>query len=80
VAKEINGYFQKDVTVKANLFQKGRPWSPVLPIFRMTGPPQSGNWLYCNSYTEKGNMAARRGQKTRPTTSASIPSSPGAGR
>ncbi len=27
------------------------------------GSTSSGNWLYCNSYTEKGNMAARRGKK-----------------
>ena len=26
----------------------------------MTVPPAAGNWLYCNSYNEKGNMAAQR--------------------
>jgi formate dehydrogenase major subunit len=50
VAREINGY---DLTT-------GR----LLPSFgklKDDGSTSSGNWLYCGSYTEKGNMAARRG-------------------
>jgi formate dehydrogenase major subunit len=49
VAKEINGY---DLT-------NGK----LLPSFgklQADGTTSSGNWLYCASYTEDGNMAARR--------------------
>jgi len=49
VAKEINGY---DLTT-----------GKLLPSFgglKDDGSTSSGNWLYSGSYTEKGNMAARR--------------------
>jgi formate dehydrogenase major subunit len=49
VAKEINGY---DLTT-----------GKLLPSFgkcKDDGTTSSGNWLYCGSYTENGNMAARR--------------------
>ena len=56
VAKEINGY---DVN-------SGK----LLPSFgklKDDGSTASGNWLYCGSYTEKGNMAARRDNKDNST-------------
>jgi formate dehydrogenase major subunit len=62
VAKEINGYFLKDVTVKEKLYKKGT-LVPSFAFLQSDGSTSSGNWLYCNSYTEKGNMAARRGQE-----------------
>ena len=62
VAREINGYFTKDVTVKKKLCKKGT-LVPSFAWLQADGSTSSGNWLYCNSYTEKGNMAARRGQK-----------------
>ncbi len=49
VAKEINGY---DLNT-----------GKLLPSFgklQADGTTSSGNWLYCASYTEAGNMAARR--------------------
>ncbi len=49
VAKEINGY---DLAT-----------GKLLPSFgklKNDGTTTSGNWLYCASYTEEGNMAARR--------------------
>jgi len=49
VAKEINGY---DLNT-----------GKLLPSFgklKNDGTTSSGNWLYCASYTEEGNMAARR--------------------
>jgi formate dehydrogenase major subunit len=49
VAKDINGY---DLTT-----------GKLVPSFgklKDDGTTSSGNWLYCASYTEKGNMAARR--------------------
>ncbi len=64
VAKEINGYFLKDVDFpkKKKSFKKGQ-LVPSFAYLKANGSTSSGNWLYCNSYTEKGNMAARRGQQ-----------------
>ena len=50
VAKEINGY---DLNTGKLL--------PGLSKLNADGSTASGNWLYCGSYTEAGNMAARRG-------------------
>ncbi len=49
VAKEINGY---DLTTGKLL--------PSFSKLKDDGTTTSGNWLYCASYTEDGNMAARR--------------------
>lgn len=62
VAKLINGYFEKDTTVKGKAFKKGT-LVPSFAFLQDDGSTSSANWLYCNSYTEKGNMAARRGKK-----------------
>ncbi|MBW1819869.1 MAG: formate dehydrogenase-N subunit alpha, partial [Deltaproteobacteria bacterium] len=59
MAKEINGYFQKDVTVKGKNFKRG-DLVPSFAYLQADGSTSSANWLYCNSYTAKGNMAARR--------------------
>ncbi len=59
MAKEINGYFQKDVTIKGEAFKKG-DLVPSFAYLQDDGTTSSANWLYCNSYTSKGNMAARR--------------------
>jgi formate dehydrogenase major subunit len=65
VAKEINGYFLKDVTVRGKSFKKGT-LVPSFAYLQADGSTSSANWLYCNSYTEKGNMSARRSQKDAP--------------
>ncbi|SLM31239.1 Formate dehydrogenase subunit alpha [Desulfamplus magnetovallimortis] len=62
VAKEINGYFLKDITIKDKLYKKGT-LVPSFAFLQADGSTSSGNWLYCNSYTEKGNMSARRSDK-----------------
>jgi formate dehydrogenase-N alpha subunit len=49
VAKEINGY---DLTT-------GKLMASFVGL-KADGTTSSGNWLYCASYTEDGNMAARR--------------------
>jgi len=49
VAKEINGY---DLTTGKLMASFGG--------LRDDGTTSSGNWLYCASYTEAGNMAERR--------------------
>jgi formate dehydrogenase major subunit len=59
VAKEINGYFLKDVTVGDKTFKRGS-LVPSFAYLQADGSTSSANWLYCNSYTDKGNMAARR--------------------
>jgi formate dehydrogenase major subunit len=55
VAKEINGY---DLTT-------GKLLPSFVPL-KDDGTTSSGNWLYAGSYTEAGNMAARR-KKDDPT-------------
>jgi formate dehydrogenase major subunit len=65
VAKEINGYFMEDKTVKGKTYSKGT-LVPSFAFLQTDGSTCSGNWLYCNSYTEKGNMAARRSTKDAP--------------
>ena len=62
IAKEINGYFLEDTIVKGKNFKKGS-LVPSFAYLKDDGSTSSGNWLYCNSYTEKGNMAARRNHK-----------------
>ena len=59
VAKIINGYFLKDVTIKDTVYKAGT-LVPSFALLQADGSTSSGNWLYCNSYTEKGNMSARR--------------------
>ena len=59
MAKEINGYFMKDVTIKDKTYKAGS-LVPSFAFLQDDGTTSSANWLYCNSYTEKGNMAARR--------------------
>ncbi len=62
VAKEINGYFLEDVTIGGTLYKKGT-LVPSFAFLQDTGATSSGNWLYCQSYTQKGNMMARRSTK-----------------
>jgi formate dehydrogenase major subunit len=68
VAKEINGYFLDDVPehpVDKKTYKKGT-LVPSFVYLLDDGRTSSGNWLYSASYTESGNMAARR-KKTDPT-------------
>ncbi len=62
VAKEINGTFLEDKEIGGKLYKKGEP-VPGFALLQADGSTSSGNWLYCNSYAEKGNLMARRGQK-----------------
>ena len=61
VAKEINGYFLKDTEfpAKDKSFKKG-DLVPSFAYLKDDGSTSSGNWLYCASYTNGGNMMARR--------------------
>jgi len=59
VAKEINGYFLEDVTIDGKVYKKGT-LVPSFVLLQDDGRTSSGNWLYCNSYTEEGNKSERR--------------------
>ena len=65
VAAEINGYFLEDKRINGVLYKKGS-LVPSFAFLQDDGSTSSGNWLYCNSVTKKGNMAMRR-RKTDPT-------------
>ena len=54
--------FVKDIRIKGKLYKKGT-LVPSFAFLQADGTTASGNWLYCNSYTEKGNMSARRSHK-----------------
>ncbi len=58
-AKQINGRFERDAVVKGKKFKKGDQ-APSFAYLTGDGATSSGNWLYCGSYTNDGNMAARR--------------------
>jgi formate dehydrogenase major subunit len=68
VAKEINGYFLEDIPehpVDKKAYKKGT-LVPSFVFLLDDGRTSCGNWVYSASYTEAGNMAARR-KKTDPT-------------
>ena len=69
-AKLINGYFLKDTTIKDKTYKAGE-LVPSFAMLQADGSTSSGNWLYCASYTDKGNMAARR-DKTQTDMQANI--------
>jgi formate dehydrogenase major subunit len=60
VAKEINGSFLVDVEGADGAVSKAGTQVPGFAALRDDGSTASGNWLYCGSYTEAGNHAARR--------------------
>jgi formate dehydrogenase major subunit len=63
VAKEINGYFTRDVTVtekdKTLEFKKGDQ-VPAFKYLMDDGSTTGGCWVYSGSYTKEGNQMARR--------------------
>ncbi|MBE1424497.1 formate dehydrogenase major subunit [Desulfomicrobium macestii] len=75
VARLINGYYLKDTVVKAadgtETLMKAGSQVNGFPNLKDDGSTCSGNWLYCGSYTDKGNMAERR-DKTQTSEQAKI--------
>ena len=68
VAKEINGYFLEDISehpADKKAYKKGT-LVPSFVYLLDDGRTSCGSWIYSASYTEAGNMAARR-KKTDPT-------------
>jgi formate dehydrogenase major subunit len=66
VAKEINGRFTADVTTADGHTFKAGSQVPAFTALRADGTTAAGNWIYCGSYTDQGNMAARRDSKDAP--------------
>jgi formate dehydrogenase major subunit len=79
-AKLINGYFLKDTTIKGadgkETVYKAGSQVPSFVMLQADGSTCSGNWIYTASYTDKGNMAARR-DKTQTPEQAKIGLFPG---
>ncbi len=71
VAKEINGYWLEDKVIGDKTYKKGSLVS-AFPLLQSDGSTSSGNWIYCGSYTDAGNMMARR-DKTHITTANIFP-------
>jgi formate dehydrogenase major subunit len=60
VSRELNGRFLVDVTERdGKVFGAGKQ-VPGFAQLRDDGSTMSGNWIYCGSYTEEGNLTARR--------------------
>ena len=59
VAKLMNGYFLRDVEVAGQKFAKGQQ-VPAFTVLTADGATACGNWLHAGSWTDKGNMMARR--------------------
>ncbi|HJV36971.1 molybdopterin dinucleotide binding domain-containing protein, partial [Geomonas sp.] len=63
VAKEINGYFLKDTTIKDKdktlEFKAGDP-VPMFKFLADDGSTSAGCWIYTGSFTKDGNQMARR--------------------
>ncbi|MEN8729032.1 MAG: formate dehydrogenase-N subunit alpha, partial [Desulfuromonadales bacterium] len=60
VARECNGQFTRDVEIDGRAFKKGQQ-VPSFTSLQADGSTLSGNWLYCGSYPEQGNLMRRRG-------------------
>jgi len=59
VAKEYNGYVVSDYTSGDRSFKAGQQ-VPSFAFLAADGSTACGCWIYCGSYTDDGNMAARR--------------------
>ena len=65
VAKDVNGYFLKDVKIGDVEYKKGT-LVPGFALLQADGSTSSGDWIYCQSYNAQGNNMARR-KKEDPT-------------
>jgi formate dehydrogenase major subunit len=59
VAREINGRFLVDRTIGDQSFKAGDQ-VPAFGLLQSDGSTCSGDWLYCGSYPNAGNLMARR--------------------
>ncbi len=66
VAKYINGYFLKDVTINGVEYKKGE-CVPGFPLLQADGSTSCGNWICSGSFTRAGENLMRRRKKVDPT-------------
>jgi formate dehydrogenase major subunit len=70
VAKLINGYYLKDTVLKGadgtETVMKAGSQVASFAHLKDDGSTCSGNWIYTASYTDKGNMSARRDKTQTP--------------
>jgi len=59
MAKKINGWFTRDVTIKDKTYKKGQQ-VPTFVQLQADGSTVSMNWLYCGAYPDAGNLTKRR--------------------
>lgn len=64
-AKVMNGYFLRDVTIGGKLYKAGHQ-VPAFAMLQADGSTASGNWLHAGSWTDEGNMMARRDKTQTP--------------
>jgi formate dehydrogenase major subunit len=60
VAREISGQALADITDPTGQLIRAGQQLPGFAALKDDGTTLSGNWLYCGSWTEAGNQAARR--------------------
>jgi len=65
IAKEINGYAMEAFTHQDTAI-KEKEQIASFGMLKDDGKTACGCWIYCGSYTEKGNMAARRVREDAP--------------
>jgi formate dehydrogenase major subunit len=69
VAKTMNGYYTRDGKIKVGdtemEVKKGQQIATFAHL-QADGLTACGNWIYCGSYTDKGNMTARRDKTQTP--------------
>ena len=66
VAKYINGYFLKDVTINGVEYKKGE-CVPGFPLLQADGSTSCGNWICSGSFTRAGENLMKRRKKVDPT-------------
>jgi len=75
VARLINGYYLKDTVVKAadgtETIMKAGSQVNGFPNLKDDGSTCSGCWVYCGSYTDKGNLSERH-DKTQTADQAKV--------
>ena len=65
VAKLMNGYFTRDVTIGGKTYKAGQQ-VPNFMVLQADGSTASGNWLHAGSWTEAGNLMARHDRSQTP--------------
>ena len=75
-AREINGKFTKDVTIKDVTYKKGDQ-VPGFPLLQADGSTTSLNWVYCGGYPAADKNLAKRRDLTQTPMQAKLGLFPG---